>query len=121
MTFLLKRNCLVKFLTKTLESSRLAVTAADKTAQLADTLMTVSTGETRTIKSHFTCNTKNLMYTIQCNRCNLQYIGETKRPLKDTDLMSTVELLITLTIHLGLLQLLNTFFLIPMTLILICN
>ena len=34
--------------------------------------------ETRTIKSHFTCNTKNLIYMIQCNRCNLQYIGETK-------------------------------------------
>ena len=35
--------------------------------------------------------------------------------------MSTVELLITLTIHLGLLQFLNTFFLIPITLLLICN
>ena len=31
-----------------------------------------STGETRTIKSNLTCN-----------RCNLQYIGETKRSLKD--------------------------------------
>ena len=42
-----------------------------------------STGETRTIKSNLTCNTKNLIYMIQCNRCNLQYIGETKRRLKD--------------------------------------
>ena len=30
-----------------------------------------------------TCDTKNLIYMIQCNRCNLQYIGETKRRLKD--------------------------------------
>ena len=42
-----------------------------------------STGETYPIKSNLTCNTKNLIYMIQCNRCNLQYIGETKRRLKD--------------------------------------
>ena len=42
-----------------------------------------STGETRTIKSNLTCDTKSLIYMIQCNRCNLQYIGETKRRLKD--------------------------------------
>ena len=42
-----------------------------------------STGATRQIKSHITCNTKNLIYMIQCNRCHLQYIGETKRRLKD--------------------------------------
>ena len=35
------------------------------------------------IKSNLTCETKNLIYMIQCNRCNLQYIGETKRRLKD--------------------------------------
>ena len=28
-------------------------------------------------------NTKNVIYMVQCNRCNLQYIGETKRRLKD--------------------------------------
>ena len=43
----------------------------------------VSTGETRPIKSNLSCDTKNLTYIIQCNRCNLQYIGETKRRLKD--------------------------------------
>ena len=42
-----------------------------------------STGETRPIKSNLTCETKNLIYMIQCNRCNLQYIGVTKRRLKD--------------------------------------
>ena len=35
------------------------------------------------MKSNLTCDTKNLIYMIQCNRCNLQYIGETKRRLKD--------------------------------------
>ena len=29
------------------------------------------------------CQTQNLIYIIQCNRCDLQYIGETKRRLKD--------------------------------------
>ena len=42
-----------------------------------------ATAETRSITSHITCNTKNVIYTVQCNRCNLQYIGETKRRLKD--------------------------------------
>ena len=32
---------------------------------------------------NFRAGTKNLIYMIQCNRCNLQYIGETKRRLKD--------------------------------------
>ena len=39
--------------------------------------------ETRSITSHITCNTKNVVYMVQCNRCNLQSIGETKRRLKD--------------------------------------
>ena len=34
-------------------------------------------------KINLTCETKNLIYMIQCNRCNLEYIGETKRRLKD--------------------------------------
>ena len=42
-----------------------------------------STGETRTIKSNLTYDTKNSIYMIQCNRCILQYIRETKRRLKD--------------------------------------
>ena len=42
-----------------------------------------STCETLPIKSNLACDTKNLIYIIQCNRCNLQYIGETKRRLKD--------------------------------------
>ena len=35
------------------------------------------------IKSHITCETFNVIYLIQCHLCNLQYIGETKRRLKD--------------------------------------
>ena len=42
-----------------------------------------SIGKTRSIAFHITCETKNLMYVIQCNRYQLQYIGETKRCLKD--------------------------------------
>ena len=40
-------------------------------------------GETRSIISHITCNTKNVIYMVQCKRCNLQYTGEIKRRLKD--------------------------------------
>ena len=40
-------------------------------------------GETRYITLHITCNIKNVIYMVQFNRCNLQYIGETKRRLKD--------------------------------------
>ena len=32
-----------------------------------------ATGEVRSIPSHITCNTKNVIYMVQCNRCNLQY------------------------------------------------
>ena len=39
-----------------------------------------SSGETC---SHLDFNTNNLIYMIQCNRCHLQYIGETKRSLKN--------------------------------------
>ena len=40
-----------------------------------------ATGETRSMTSHITFNTKNVIYMVQCNRCNLRYIGETKRRL----------------------------------------
>ena len=30
-----------------------------------------------------TCGTFNVIYLIQCRLCNLQYVGETKRRLKD--------------------------------------
>ena len=42
-----------------------------------------ATGETRTIHDRIDCNSKNLIYMIHCLRCNKQYIGETKRRLKD--------------------------------------
>ena len=42
-----------------------------------------STGETSSINFHKTCETKNLICMIQCNRFHLQYIGETKRRLKE--------------------------------------
>ena len=42
-----------------------------------------STGETRFINHHIDCNSKNVIYMVQCNHCHKQYIGETKRRLKD--------------------------------------
>ena len=42
-----------------------------------------STGETRLINHYIDYNSKNVIYMIQCNHCYKQYIGETKRRLKD--------------------------------------
>ena len=37
----------------------------------------------RPITHSITCNSKSLTYMSQCERCHKQYIGETKRRLKD--------------------------------------
>ena len=42
-----------------------------------------ATGETVLIPDQIDCNSKNLIYIVRCQRCNKQYIGETKRRLKD--------------------------------------
>ena len=42
-----------------------------------------ATGETRPITTHIDCNSKNLIYMVHCRSCDKQYIGETKRRLKD--------------------------------------
>lgn len=41
------------------------------------------TGLSRTISSHLDCNTRNLIYMIHCTKCGKQYIGETRRRLRD--------------------------------------
>ena len=42
-----------------------------------------NTGEVRQIKQHITCKSTNLTYMIECLRCKNQYIGETKRMLRE--------------------------------------
>ena len=42
-----------------------------------------STGETRLINHYIDCNFKNVIYMLQCNHCHKQYIGETKRSIRD--------------------------------------
>ena len=42
-----------------------------------------NTGETRQIKHHITCDSTNLTYMIQCKRCKKQYMGKTKRTLRE--------------------------------------
>ena len=40
-------------------------------------------GEVREIKQHITCKSTNLTYMIECHKCKKQYIGETKRTLRE--------------------------------------
>ena len=35
------------------------------------------------VKEHFTCISKNVVYAIICQNCNLVYVGETQRRLAD--------------------------------------
>ena len=42
-----------------------------------------ATGETRPITNHIVCNSKNLICMVHFRRCDRQYIGKTKRRLKD--------------------------------------
>ena len=41
------------------------------------------TGKTRQIRHHITCNSTNLTYLIECKKCKKQYMGETKRTLRE--------------------------------------
>ena len=47
------------------------------------TLSPINTGETRQIKHHITCDSTSLTYMIQCKRCKKQYVGKTKRTLRE--------------------------------------
>ncbi|KAL9972658.1 hypothetical protein ACROYT_G019009 [Oculina patagonica] len=42
-----------------------------------------NTGEVREIKHRITCKSSNLTYMIECNKCKKQYIGETKRSIRE--------------------------------------
>ena len=69
---------------------RQAPSAVDKIVSLVHTLLTASqvilfTLQVKHAPSLHTSlvTLRNVIYMVQCNRCNLQYIGETKRHLKD--------------------------------------
>ena len=42
-----------------------------------------STGDAWTINHRINCNSRNGIYMVECRRCNKQYIGKTKRQLKE--------------------------------------
>ena len=52
---------------------------------LATTITSIKgpSNKTFTIKSHFTCNSTNIVYIIMCTLCNKLYVGETYRSLND--------------------------------------
>ena len=35
------------------------------------------------VECRVSCETKNVFYLITCQKCSYQYVGETKRPLRD--------------------------------------
>ena len=42
-----------------------------------------TTKEKFTTKHNVTCNSSNLIYCIECKKCNIQYVGQTKRKIKE--------------------------------------
>ena len=55
----------------------------DRIVPLVHTLLTALQVIPFTLQVKHAPSLKNVIYMVQCNRCNLQYIGETKRRLKD--------------------------------------
>ena len=43
----------------------------------------VTPGGTFSLRSSFTCYSRNIIYTIVCKRCSMCYIGQTGRRLRD--------------------------------------
>ena len=41
------------------------------------------TKETHGTKYNVTCNSSNVIYCIECTKCKMQYIGQTKRKIKE--------------------------------------
>ena len=41
------------------------------------------TGRQHVTKHNVTCNSSNLIYCIECKKCNIQYVGQTKRKIKE--------------------------------------
>ena len=48
-----------------------------------DKVVSKTTDKTIQVKSALTCESKWIVYCISCKKCNSQYVGETKRRLKD--------------------------------------
>lgn len=45
--------------------------------------LTILKNHTLTTTNTLTCNTSNIIYLIHCNKCYVNYVGQTKRSLKD--------------------------------------
>jgi hypothetical protein len=45
--------------------------------------LTIFKNHTLTTTNTLTCNTSNIIYLIHCNKCYVNYVGQTKRSLKD--------------------------------------
>ena len=41
------------------------------------------TGQTYSAKHNITCNSSNIIYCIECKQCQTQYVGQTKRKIKE--------------------------------------
>ncbi|XP_070189013.1 uncharacterized protein [Littorina saxatilis] len=48
------------------------------------TFNSCKTGETFTLREHFSCDTKNIIYLISCKKCHsAQYVGQTQNSLRE--------------------------------------
>ena len=68
------------------ENKNICTTKNCKYCSMLDTsgkLHNENTNQTHTTKHNITCNSSNLIYCIKCKKCNMQYVGQTKRKIKE--------------------------------------
>ena len=80
--FLLRQSCF-EFSLFSLDSHYLGIVNFTIIIIINNTMSASSSPLFVVVLTHILGLSENVIYLVQCNRCNLQYIGETKRQLKD--------------------------------------
>ena len=117
--FLLRQSCF-EFSLFSLDSHYLGIVNFTIIIIINNTMSASSSPLFDIVLTHILGPSENVIYMVQCNRCNLQYIGETKRRLKDrfNEHRRAVD---KTNINLNPLLFLNTFSLTLTILILTCS
>ena len=82
LNFLLRQSCF-EFSLFSLDRHYLGIVNFTIIIIINNTMSASSSPLFVVVLTHILGPSENVIYMVQCNRCNLQYIGETKRQLKD--------------------------------------